>query len=183
MKLKKQSVCILLIILSFLFISCSSADLLITQKQDSDKKKVLTFDDACRIVNDNWKTSTAVDGEMPEFLVHIDSIAEFEILSMTTKDDSLLLQAKVSAPDVGASLSQIDLFSLDPNSVDIDALLKNAVVNSSIKTEVYEIEIIYENDEYKVLYSEEFVDAMHGWIISYSQNALNDYYKSILQTG
>ncbi len=125
-------------------------------------------------VQTTWKS--AKSDEQPKYLTKIDSLSSYKLKSVEKEDGQQVITAVVTSPDLKTQLSKIEYKDL-PQTEDTEAinnfLCEQIEKADVIKTEatVYAVET---NGEYKISFSEEFVNAMTGNLYSYSQTALTD---------
>lgn len=122
---------------------------------------------------------SASDITEPKYLSLLDQKSSFTLDNMKKEDGYYVLTYLVTYPNVGGTLDGIsnsDISAIDAFSA--DDYLSDAISNSDLCTSQAAVLITYENDTYKVIYSEEFMDYMYGGLYSYSMRMINELYLS-----
>lgn len=125
-------------------------------------------------VDTTW--NSAKSEEEPTYLKKLDELSSYELNSVKREDDTYVIKATVTAPDLGGQLSQLDYseFPQNNNVDDINTFLCEQIEKSKIKKTTAEVYAYKINGEYHISFSNGFADAMSGNLYSYSQTALVD---------
>lgn len=134
------------------------------------------------LIDSNWEEAMIVQEEQPRYLEKLSQEASYKIESIDNEEGYYIVTVIVSAPDLKGYFidNSVDMLT---NIDDLDTFVCECIEKSdSIETtaEVY----VYELDGgVSVSYSDTFVDAMHGGIISYSQEMLRNLYLDYFEGG
>ena len=126
-------------------------------------------------IDADWSEKTSTQDGQPSYLALLDQRSAYTINSISKEETYYVVSVTVSAPDVKQYLFDNSVHKLD-NIDDFDAFLCDCVESSNITETVAEIYIYEIDGETRISYSEEFADAMHGKLISYSQELLEELY-------
>ncbi|MBR2152478.1 MAG: hypothetical protein IJ944_04255 [Clostridia bacterium] len=133
--------------------------------------------DLIAAVDTAWTAGQTED--QPAFLSKLDELSSYKLNSVKREDDTYIISATVTAPNLGGQLSELDSSELpqNNNAEDINDFLCKQIEKSEtkeIKALIYAYKI---NGEYHITFSDEFADAMSGNLYEYSQKT----YLEILQ--
>lgn len=121
-------------------------------------------------IDTSWNSSKIDD--QPTFLEELDKLSSYKINSVKREKSTYLINATVTAPDLGGQLAQLDSSELQQTKVpeDINAFLCEQIKKSQIKKTDVEIYAYKINGEYHISFSDAFADAMSGNLYKYSKD-------------
>lgn len=133
--------------------------------------------DLIAAVDTAWTADQTED--QPAYLSKLDELSSYKLNSVKHEDDTYIISATVTAPDLGGQLTQLDSLELPQNNDadDINAFLCEQTEKAEIKKTDAEIYAYKINGEYHITFSDKFADAMSGNLYEYSQKT----YLEILQ--
>lgn len=133
--------------------------------------------DLVTAVDTAW--SSAKVEEQPTYLSKLDELSSYKLDSVEHKDDTYIISATVTAPDLGGQLAKLNAAELPQgnNAENINDFLCKQVEKAETKETKALIYAYKINGEYHITFSNEFADAMSGNLYEYSQKA----YLEILQ--
>lgn len=132
-----------------------------------------------KYIDSDWTESITEQENQPQYLQKLSQKATYEINSIDREDDYYTITVTVSAPNLKDYFISGSV-NLAENVSDLDAFVCECIEETDYTETVAEVYIYELNGETKVSYSDAFVDAMHGGIISYSQQMLRDLYSDYL---
>lgn len=113
----------------------------------------------------------------PCYLSFLDQKSSFSLDSMRKEDGYYVLTYSIAYPNVGGTMDSVSNSDISAiASFLADDYLLDAISNSDLCTSQAEVLITYDNNGYKVIYSEEFMDYMYGGLYSYSMRKINEMY-------
>ena len=125
-------------------------------------------------VQESW--SAAVAADQPAYLTMLGEMASYTLGSVSKEEGLYVIEATVTAPDLGGRLSEMDNADLprSADAEDLDTFLCEQIGKADMR-EITAAVLAYETDGgYHISFSEEFVDAMSGYLYTYSRWALLD---------
>lgn len=130
--------------------------------------------DLIAAVDETWLSAKAE--EQPAYLSKLDKLSSFKLNSVKRENNTYVISATVTAPDLGSQLSELDPSELPQNekTEDINTFLCEQIEKSKIKKTTSFIYAYKINGEYHITFSDEFADAMSGNLYEYSQKAYLD---------
>jgi hypothetical protein len=149
---------------------------LILQNMPLSEAKAKDYIDA------DWAESLVSQEDQPQYLEQLSQKATYVINSIDGDDGYYTITVTVSAPDLKTYFINNSVHLLE-NVDDLDAFVCDCIEKSSYIDTVAEVYIYELAGEIRVSYSDTFVDAMHGGIISYSQEMLRDLYADYFSEG
>lgn len=137
---------------------------------------------AKKYIDSDWSESIAEQENQPRYLDMLSQKSSYEINSVDRENKYYTITVTVSAPNLKDYF--INKSADMPESAnDLDAFLCECIEKTEYTETVAEVYIYELDGETKVSYSDAFVDAMHGGIISYSQEMLRDLYSDYFDGG
>lgn len=133
-------------------------------------------------IDSDWEESLISQEEQPQYLEQLSQKATYVINSIDRDDDYYTITVTVSAPDIKTYFINNSVHLLE-NVDDLDTFVCECIEKSSYIDTVAEVYIYELDGKIKVSYSDVFVDAMHGGIISYSRELLRDLYSDYFSGG
>ena len=133
--------------------------------------------DLIAAVDTAWTAGQTED--QPAFLSKLDELSSYKLNSVKREDDTYIISATVTTPDLGSQLAKLNSSELpqNNNTEDINDFLCKQIEKSETKETkalIYGYKI---NGEYHITFSDKFADAMSGNLYEYSQKT----YLEILQ--
>lgn len=121
-----------------------------------------------RIIAEAWDRSGSED--MPEYLTYIDLYSDFGIEKIE-KGDPWVVTVRVMGVDLGAELKKEDLsaFSAGTEEWEMDVWLVELVKRADLVWVDCIVYLYPEDEGYRVRFSETFVDAMSGMLLTYGR--------------
>ena len=131
-------------------------------------------EDLIAAVDNAW--NAAKNEQQPEYLSKLDSLSSYTLTSVEEQDDSYIISASVTAPDLGGQLLKLEgsEFPTTDNADEINSFLCRQIEKSEIKTTDTFIYAYKVDDKYHITFSDEFADAMSGNLYEYSQQVFVD---------
>lgn len=128
-----------------------------------------------RLIDSNWEEAIAVQEEQLRYLEKLSQEASYKIESIDSENGGYIVTVVVSAPDLKGYFlnNSVDLLT---NIEDLDTFVCECIEKSDFRETMAEVYVYELDGEVSVSYSDTFVDAMHGGIISYSQDMLRNLY-------
>ena len=125
--------------------------------------------DLITAVDAAWSSAKVED--QPTYLSKLDELSSYKLDSVEHEDDTYIISATVTAPDLGSQLSKLDSSELpqNNNAEDINDFLCKQIGKAEIKETKALIYAYKINGEYHITFSDEFADAMSGNLYKYSQ--------------
>lgn len=142
----------------------------------------LTEAQAKELIDNNWNASTASNNDQPQYLELLDQLASYSIQEISREDNYYVVNVTVSAPDVKQYFIDNSVHLIE-NVDDLDSFIYDSIKASTIEDTDAEVYIYEANGVMKVSYSEQFADAMHGKLISYSNEMLQQLYLDFYAEG
>jgi len=173
--MKKSKIILIVLLVIALIISGIS----ICLKVVKDKKEQEIFD----AIALEWEKS--IPGEQPIFLTELDSLSNFECLSMVEEaKDYFVVQVCATSPDIlnGVNEYQERVEGGNPTVAEMNEVLADIIKSSELRSSQHEIYVVRDNNgEYHVTFSESFIDAMFGYAYLDAIETLNSEWQTLIE--
>lgn len=131
-----------------------------------------------QVIQDAWDQSKSED--MPEYLSHIDMYSNFSVEEME-EGEPWVITVRVQGVDLAEQLRNADLtqFSEDTPSWEMDQYLVSMVNKADIVYVDCYVYLYPEGDDFRVQFTETFVDAMSGMALSYAREMAQEAMRGV----
>ena len=167
-KKKKVIIIISVIVAVLAVVAIAVAVIFFMQKEES----IEAFQSA---VENSWASQTEAEGK-PEFMKLLESKSTFSVANFAENDEEhYTLEITVSSPDILPAMQNLNkMMKKELSQKEIDTLLTKAVKDARPKTSTVNLNVTKTQNNYRVEFSEEFIDAMYGYAYSYANSQLNE---------
>ena len=121
-----------------------------------------------RVIQEAWNQNNSEN--MPEYLTYIDLYSDFGIEKIE-KGDPWVVTVRVRGVDLAEKLKEADLsaFTADTEERKMDRYLVDLVIEADLVWVDCDVYLYPEGDDFRVQFSDTFVDAMSGMLLSYAR--------------
>lgn len=136
--------------------------------------KKMNMEKGIKLAIDETWNELKNESALPDYMKMIDAKTSYEIVKIEKEENNLVVHVTVEGIDLGDKLSKVDPveYAKFETEEEINDFLLECIEASSI----FELDtVLYaRKDEagYRILYTEEFVDAMNGKVYSYTENVM-----------
>lgn len=165
MKKKRRSV---LIVLLAVLLPAVLSGLLIWQVYRAQRIEI-----AQQVIRTAWERSLSED--QPEYLQHIEMYSDFSV-EKVEKGNPWVVTVRVQGVDLAGQMQNVDpaKFSADTMPEELDQYLVSQVKKSrTVDVECF-VYLYKEGDGFRVQFTETFVDAMSGMVLSYARETVQE---------
>lgn len=142
----------------------------------------LSKSQAKEYIDSDWNESITAQENQPRYLDLLSERSVYKISSIDRENNYYTITVTVSAPNLKGYFIN-NSTEMPENVNDLDAFICECIEKADYVETVAEVYIYELEGKTKVSYSDAFVDAMHGGIISYSQEMLRDLYSDFFNGG
>lgn len=131
-----------------------------------------------QVIQDAWDQSESED--MPEYLNYIDMYSNFSVEKIE-KGEPWVITIRVQGVDLAEQLRNADLtqFSEDTQPWEMDQYLISLVTKADIVYVDCYVYLYPEGDGFRVQFTETFVDAMSGMVLSYAREMAQEAMRGV----